>query len=370
MSRIGIYTQFSAYIGGGERYILTLASALQNDHEVSFLCNSPAKYCELSKILNIDISNIELINFNKDNKYRLDYLAIKRDFQYDLFIAMSNHIRPPVIGYGWKNILHIQFPYPDKNQNIMIRAKNKIEKSIFQHFYDLVVVNSHYTERYVASKINHPIMTIFPPVSTKDLAFFLPAHKKNQIISVGRFVGGGDSKCQLEMVKIFKNFCDLNPTLNIKYVCVGSEIPEKIHQDYLRQVKEEAIGYPIEILTDVTLIELKNLYSQSKVFWHGKGYGAGISHPEYTEHFGISTVEAMFSGCIPIVFAAGGQLEIVQHEYNGFLWKTEQYLIEKTSEIFKNSEKFSPISKNAHTTSTKFSKEQFVLRIRELITSF
>jgi glycosyltransferase involved in cell wall biosynthesis len=49
------------------------------------------------------------------------------------------------------------------------------------------------------------------------------------------------------------------------------------------------------------------------------------------EHFGISTVEAMASGCIPIVYGGGGQLEIVRHGIDGIIWNKEQELIESTS---------------------------------------
>jgi len=36
------------------------------------------------------------------------------------------------------------------------------------------------------------------------------------------------------------------------------------------------------------------------------------------EHFGMSTVEAMQNGCLPIVFDGGGQREIVENGTSGF----------------------------------------------------
>jgi len=36
------------------------------------------------------------------------------------------------------------------------------------------------------------------------------------------------------------------------------------------------------------------------------------------EHFGITTVEAMAAGCVPLVYDSGGQAEIVSSGYNGY----------------------------------------------------
>lgn len=44
--------------------------------------------------------------------------------------------------------------------------------------------------------------------------------------------------------------------------------------------------------------------------------------PEAFEHFGITTVEAMASGCVPVSFARAGQPEIIQHGTSGFLWNS------------------------------------------------
>ncbi len=369
MAKIGIYTCFPAYIGGGERYIMTFANALQQEHEVSFLCGSPLEYQKLSKILNIDTSKINFVEFHGGvnlKKILFNNWFDQQNIVYDVFVAMSNHITPSVIGLGRKNILHIQFPYPcQKTFNI----KTLVKQNIYKYSYDLSVVNSKFTKSHVIKKFKYPLKVIYPPVATEHLKFTSYNYKKNQIISVGRFIGTQDSKRQLEMVRFFKKLCDLYPDLDVEYLCVGGERPEKIHQDYISQVQQEAEGYPIKLLLDTSLTDLAKLYSETKVFWHAKGYGVDEKHPEFTEHFGISTVEAMFSGCIPIVFKAGGQLEIVQDEYNGFLWRNEQELIQKTAEILRNYPVALSIAQNAHESSLRFSSQNFKLQVRELIVS-
>ena len=55
------------------------------------------------------------------------------------------------------------------------------------------------------------------------------------------------------------------------------------------------------------------------------------------EHFGITTVEAMAHGCVPVVVRLGGQLEIVQDGVNGRLWGSLGELVAITRELMADS---------------------------------
>ena len=48
------------------------------------------------------------------------------------------------------------------------------------------------------------------------------------------------------------------------------------------------------------------------------------------EHFGITTVEAMAAGCVPVVINKAGQREIVEDGVSGFLWNTWGELKDRT----------------------------------------
>jgi glycosyltransferase involved in cell wall biosynthesis len=106
----------------------------------------------------------------------------------------------------------------------------------------------------------------------------------------------------------------------------------------------------------------------SKIFWHAKGY----SHDENTEpaeleHFGITTVEAMSAGCVPVVINKGGQREIVNDGTNGFLWDTPEELIEKTISLLRDPEKCRIMSKNAGETVDRYSFDEFTKKLRLLL---
>ena len=79
---------------------------------------------------------------------------------------------------------------------------------------------------------------------------------------------------------------------------------------YINALKQRAEGYPIDLLMDVPGPELRRLFQTATIFWHAKGYGVDPDvNPEHMEHFGIVVVEAMAAGCVPFVFAGGGQRE-------------------------------------------------------------
>jgi glycosyltransferase involved in cell wall biosynthesis len=64
---------------------------------------------------------------------------------------------------------------------------------------------------------------------------------------------------------------------------------------------------------------LKAYYQKSYCYIHVTGWGERIdSHPEKFEHFGITTCEAMSSGCVPFVYDAAGSSEVVNSELVGF----------------------------------------------------
>ena len=51
------------------------------------------------------------------------------------------------------------------------------------------------------------------------------------------------------------------------------------------------------------------------------------------EHFGITTVEAMSFGAVPVVINKGGQKETVIHGETGYLWNDEMECVELTKNL-------------------------------------
>ncbi len=223
--------------------------------------------------------------------------------------------------------------------------------------YGKLLSNSNFTSRWTKKYWDRDSTVLYPPV---DVQKFKPGKKKNIILNVGRFFVGGHSKRQDVLVSGFKKLVDkklIDGSWELHLV--GGVAGGKDHTDYLNQIKDSAKGYPIYFHLFANFKLLKKLYSEAKIYWHATGFGVDQNHePIKFEHFGITVVEAMSAGCVPIVFNGGGLVETVDHNC-GLLWESESELIKKTSMLSKNNSQVSKMSKEAVLRSKEFSRQIF-----------
>src|SRR5581483_5612288 len=117
-----------------------------------------------------------------------------------------------------------------------------------------------------------------------------------------------------------------------------------------------------------TFDELIKEYAKSRFYWHAAGFGEDErSEPIRFEHFGISTVESMAAGCVPIVFGKAGQREIVRHGRDGLLWKTLDELSKQTRWLIGNSPREASIREAARGRSLRFGQAAFDDRLDRLL---
>jgi glycosyltransferase involved in cell wall biosynthesis len=196
--------------------------------------------------------------------------------------------------------------------------------------YDTVLSNSRYTQGWVQRMWGRDSGVLYPPVST-----FPRADEKQPIIlGVGRFFvpGTGHNKKQLELVEAFRQLVERGQAEGWSLHLVGGCAPE--HRPYLDQVTAAAEGLPVELHPDASGAELRRLYGEASVFWHAAGLGEDVErHPERQEHFGITTVEAMSAGAVPVVIDAAGQAEIVEPGVSGFRFTTVEELVTHTETL-------------------------------------
>jgi glycosyltransferase involved in cell wall biosynthesis len=84
------------------------------------------------------------------------------------------------------------------------------------------------------------------------------------------------------------------------------------------------------------------------------------------EHFGITTVEAMAAGAVPIVHGSGGQTEIVRRGVDGHLWSTVPELVARTVEVAGDRVLRERMMKAAIASALRFSRQVFETRATAL----
>lgn len=355
--RVGIYSPYLDTFGGGEKYVATIAEIFSKSHEVDLLLDNHLKIIggdelklNLEKRFNLNLENVttRIAPVGKGSHFANRIFFLKN---YDLLIYLTDgSIFYPT---SKKNILHIQSPIvgqPAKS----IWGKFKLKK------WDLIIYNSNFTK--IHSQLNWPIKSqvIYPPV---DVHKIKPQKKKKYILSVGRFSAYLKDKKHEVLIKSFKILYEKLKNSNWSLNLVGSS--SSGDKEYIKQLKKQAVELPINFYPNLKYDELVRLYSQASIYWHASGYEE--NDPTKMEHFGISTVEAMAGGCVPVVIGKGGQNEIVENGKNGFLWDNLEEMIDYTLQLIKGNSLLEELSKKAEQRAKLFSKDKFVESIEKLI---
>jgi len=242
----------------------------------------------------------------------------------------------------------------------------------FINSYDTIIANSEYTRSWIRERWGRPSVILTPPIDTEVFRTAGGEEKKRIILSVGRFFAGGHNKKHLEMLRVFRKMYDndLVPP-GWEYHMVGAvHLENREHIEYFSEVRRMAEGYPIRIMADLPFEQLREEYREASIFWHAAGWGENEKrNPERFEHFGITTCEAMAAGCVPVVVAKAGQLEIVDGLTNGYLFHDEDELIKNTIKLFSMYEdgSISKLSLAAVKFVKRYDKEAFRKRLLSII---
>jgi glycosyltransferase involved in cell wall biosynthesis len=224
--------------------------------------------------------------------------------------------------------------------------------------YNILLANSEFTKSHINDYWCRDSFLLPPPIATHE---FKPRQKVDRtIVSVGRFIepGHSHSKRQDAMVKTFIRGFNDGRLQNYKlYLLGGVSGPAK---EYLRQLKETARGFPIVVLDNASREELHEVFESSDIFWSATGFGESITEkPWVFEHFGITTVEAMASGTIPVVIDAGGAVEIVSDKEIGLRWRTEESWIDATVQVGEDLARKSALRESCIERALMYSENEF-----------
>lgn len=355
--KIAVYSPYLDTFGGGENYMMAIAETLVGQHEVKVLLDGHLQTLggdylkdELAKRFNLKLDAVEFIPapIGKDSSFLSRIFFLKN---YDVLFYLTDGS----IFYSTakRNFLHIQSPLAGQPAK-SIWGKVKLQG------WDKILYNSKFTSDH--SQKNWPIRSeiIYPPVDVEKIK---PLEKKKYILSVGRFFGYLEDKKHRLLIITFKKLLKSENMNSWSLYLVGSA--SSGDRQYLAELQKLAEGLPVKFYPNLEYDKLVRLYGQSSIYWHAAGFSE--IDPTKMEHFGISVVEAMSAGCVPVVLGKGGLKEIVTDGQSGFLWETLEQLEHFTIKIANDSHLIKNLSKAAKLQALKFDKKNFIKNIRQLV---
>ena len=232
--------------------------------------------------------------------------------------------------------------------------------------YDMLCPISRFVADWVKRAWELEGEILYPPVDVSD---FQPGEKRPVILSVGRFFPHSHEKKYPEMIQAFAAL-SRQELAGWELHLAGGVAQDVLSRRYFRRVQELAEGLPVVLHPNVEYEDLRQLYGRATLYWHATGYGESEEHhPERFEHFGITPVEAMAAGCVPIVLGKGGPAEIVAHGESGFLWNTMDELKQFTCAVAADPALAARLRTGALERAKRFSEDQFADRLLELVES-
>ncbi len=268
----------------------------------------------------------------------------------DLGVAVSR-MRLEGAAYGPRQRIAHHYPW-------LLRAPRDFS---FLDSYDVVMANSEYTRGWIRRMWSAESDVLFPPIQVQKL--HPAAEREKTVVTVGRFFapGLGHAKRQQEMVTFFADASRAGRLPGWRMYVVGGM--EDSQRGYVEQVRAAGRDVPVEVITNAPRARVEELLSTASVFWSATGYGGDEeSMPWAAEHFGMTTVEAMAGGCVPVVIDMAGQKEIVREGVDGYRWSTPEQLVERTAQVAADGELRARLAASAVERAQQFSETAFADR--------
>ena len=176
----------------------------------------------------------------------------------------------------------IRKPYYSMFEGRMQEMRRRIREDKNIH----VVTNSQYTACMVREDTGYESTVIYPGV---DIGKFRAKDQtmRSGVASVGVF----------NESKRYRHACDIMTCLGAPYAIMG-QIRDSTRQAYHDMLRAKYSS--VQLMPNASVDEIRNKLWSTKVYLHAK-----------IEDFGISVVEAMAAGCVPVVPDAGGTKETV-----------------------------------------------------------
>lgn len=316
--KVGVFCPSLNVFGGGEFVAIALANTLaQSNHKVILFTNGQVNPQSIKSFFGEPIHpSIETViqparftTWGLGRFYQTILHSYTAKAKCDVFVdAFSNCVFP------WTQISYIHFPY--LNQYVFSKKfpyldspsftqagsipQVFLEKNLINYNKKLVLANSYYTAGEIQKYSGKSVEVLYPPFSSVISAIGKDTTKNSQenlVVTTSRLE---DSK-RLERIPQIAALTDKN----IHFAIIGRLYSKQTLSNLQTSIKKLGLTERVKVYPDASAATKIELLKKAKIYLHTM----------VGEHFGISIVEAMALGCVPIVHNSGGMTEFVPSQY-------------------------------------------------------
>lgn len=216
---------------------------------------------------------------------------------------------------------------------------------------NLTLANSNFISQLLIESYGLNAKVLYPgfisPLSTTRFS-----ERENNLICLGRIAA---DKGIIEALPLFKELATCFP--NLKIIWFGACEKESGFYKRLMSICVEQ-NIPLEFRLNRSNDEISEVLLCSKYFFN----------PKYFEHFGISILEAVNLGCLPIVHEGGGGAEIVP--FKELQFNKLEDVIERLRHLQDKPELCERLHKQLNEHKQGFTKTKFNLQVQQAISNF
>ncbi len=358
--------------GGGERVCLHMVKALaEAGHDVTLLCE-PFDMNEMNRILGNGhfLDKVQCLSFSDRHAgylpspqpriplfktYQLALSAFVHELKlrgalrnFDIILSTQDVVYAPPVGlpiaqyvYYPQNFFHLSAPQHTRVPLTVSRLYYKpvlaLQARKVRYFRWLMAV-SRFTAQKIREQWKREAQVVYPPVQQLGDS----QQKICKVVYVARFV---PEKRHDVFFQIARSLPDYH------FVAIGGLASE--FRGFLRNLVHSK-PTNVELLVNAPVERVRHELADSLVYLHCME----------NEHFGISIVEAMSAGCVPIIHKSGGALEAVGE--CGFAWETLDEAVKMIQLVFRDDRLATQKRASAVARSQQFGANKFEEQVKNL----
>jgi glycosyltransferase involved in cell wall biosynthesis len=311
--QIGIIHPFFDIIGGAEQTTFALIDKLKTTDNITTLYTvEPPKITETGNFRFHIIKKNNFPNLWRYQRMKEVKKIFKESQENDLVLVMGGGLL--LERTNTKVIVYCHSTFSEDNnftkakfsgmRGIYYKILQKNIRNSLSYMHDknvMLVTNSEYTKKEVSRQFGKESHVIYPPVDIDRFLKFFDSDKQKNAITVSRY----------SQEKRLEDAIDIAKLSGVPYILAGNAKYDS-QLKLFESIKSRSNNSNITLHCNLPHSEIERLFVSSKVYLHTS-----------KETFGISVVEAMSAGCIPIVPNNSAHLETVPFEELRFNGKDE-----------------------------------------------